>query len=127
MRNTTHSTEQLLDTATEALREAVGRQARDADPAHEDFYIWGWVLTEVTDTLGQLCRTMAPQVARYGDTRVLRDDEGGDPFDRLREMRELLGSLYSQLELANATARAYHAAAGHVAVEVDPDTDPDGD
>jgi hypothetical protein len=123
MRDTGASTEKLLDTAAEALREAVGRQATDRDPAHEDFYLWGWALSEVTDTLGQLCRTMAPQVARYGDTRVLRDDEGGDPFDRLREMRELLGSLYSQLELANATARAYHSAASHVAVEVDPDAE----
>lgn len=120
MRDTGASTEQLLDTATEALREAVGRQAKDADPAHESFYTWGWALTEVSDTLGQLCRMMAPQVIRYGDARVLRDDEGVDPYERLREMRELLDALYSQLELANTTARAYHSATGHIAVEVDP-------
>jgi hypothetical protein len=34
-----------LDQADEALKAAVAAQVQDADPAHEDFYAWGWALS----------------------------------------------------------------------------------
>ncbi len=113
------SIDEQLDDATSRLRGVVERQREDGDPSHEDFYAWGWALTEVTAGLEHLCRVLAGQVGRYGDARVLRDDEGAEPVVRLAEARGHLAALESALRAANGAARAYHSAAGHIAVEVD--------
>jgi len=111
-----------LDELTEMLRALATDQRMEADPAHEDFYAWGWVLGDLTYRLSEVCSTLAQQVERYGDRRILRDDQGGDPADRLVAMRELLSRLAGELRQAEATARAYHNEASHIGVEVDPNT-----
>src|SRR5215212_8706100 len=110
-----------LDQLTDELRAVVRRQQADRDPAHEDFYAWGWALSEVTATTNDVGRVLAGQVRQYGDRRVLRDDEGGDPDARLDEAAEYLDQMAAALWQANEAARLYHSAVGHIAVEVDPE------
>lgn len=114
--------DKLLEAITDQLRAAEQQQRQDTEPAHEDFYTWGAFLDEATAQLYRVCRALAPQVTRYGDHRILRDDAGADPEQRLATARQQLDTLISTLELANTTARAYHSAIGHIAVEVDPHT-----
>ena len=127
MRDTETSVETLLDQATEALRDAAGKQAKDRDAAHEDFYRWGWALSELTGTVEEVARMLGRQVSAYGDRRVLRDDEGGDPYARLAAARAHLDEAGAALSAANMSVRAYHSAVGHIAVEVDPDAAADED
>lgn len=117
-----------MDTALghvcDLLAGTVERQQQDGDPAHEDFYTWGWALSELTQRTQDAGRVLMRQVPRYGDRRVLRDDEGGDPAMRLQEARDHLDQMAAALAQANAAARAYHSAIGHIAVEVDPEARP---
>lgn len=116
----TMSREQQLDTLTDQVRAAVSSQREEADAAHEDFYAWGWALSDMLNQLDHLCRTLDHQIAHYGDARVLRDDEGADPYERLSEMRAKLSGVQRQLGGAEAAAREFHSAASHIAVEVSP-------
>lgn len=93
----------------------------DPDPAHEDFYTWGAAITEITDTLDRVCRALGEQGGHEGDTRVLRDDAGMDPYERLADTRYHLAALYPALEHANAAARGLPLLHRHIAMEVDPD------
>lgn len=110
-----------LDRLSALFSDVVQRQQGDGDPAHEDFYSWGWALSDFTARVQDAGRVLAAQVQGYGDRRILRDDEGGDPAARLDEARACLVSMMDALGVANAAARSYHSAIGHVAVEVDPE------
>ncbi|GJF01450.1 hypothetical protein [Pseudonocardia sp. D17] len=115
--------ERVLDAVSDQLAAAVRKQTADRDPAHEDFYRWGWAFTELLDRVDDVAAVLIGQVSRYGDRRVLRDDRGLDPADRLVEMQARLTELRSALDAARAHARAYHSASSHIAVEVDLDTE----
>lgn len=65
----------LADTATQAWRAAAALQSAAA-PEHGDFYALAGELVGTLRALGQLVDTLHGQVARYGEGRVLRDDEG---------------------------------------------------
>lgn len=118
------SVEGEFDRITDLMRAVVTRQHEDRDPAHEDFYVWGWALSELTMRLQDGARVLGSQVAGYGDRRILRDDEGADPAARLVEAGEHLAALVSALDQANQAARLYHSSVGHIAVQVDPEGAP---
>jgi hypothetical protein len=120
----TVSTEEALDQASNGLDGAVTRQRHDRDPAHEDFYIWGGALSDLTARMQDAGRVLGQQVEGYGQRRILRDDEGGDPMARLAEAGGFLQDMVMALDRANVAARAYHSAIGHIAVEVDPEAQP---
>lgn len=113
-----------LDQAGEALKAVVAAQVQDADPAHEDFYAWGWALSGAMNQLSHACRTLQRQVTHYGDSRILRDDAGLDPAERLTRMGAELDTLTGLLDQAYAVADRYHQEASHLAVAVDPNADP---
>lgn len=104
--------------------EGVARhQATDRDPSHQDFYDWGWALTELLDRVDAVAEVLERQIPRYGDRRILRDDEGGDPAERLAEAVSRLAETRQALGPARARVREYHSAASHIAVAVDPDAE----
>ena len=113
--------EDQLDAAIRAVQTVAAAQLHDRRPAHEDFYAWGYALGELTYRLAGACRTLEQQQAVYGVRRILSDDEGGDPYQRLARMRRLLRELSDQLDSTSAIAQRYHAEAAHLGVEVDPD------
>lgn len=113
-----------LDRLTDMLRAAGTSQQQDRDPAHEDFYTWGWALSELTARVHDIGQVLERQVASYGSRRILRDDEGVDPTIRLQEASHQLQEMMIALERANRAARAYHSAIGHIGVEVDPEPGP---
>jgi hypothetical protein len=110
-----------LDAAIAAVHVAVLAQADDVHPVHEDFHAWGHALSELSYRLAGVCSTLEQQVASYGHRRLLGDDDGGDPYQRLADMRRLLADLSTRLNAAGVIAHQYHAEAGHLDVEVDPD------
>lgn len=118
------SVEDEFDRITDLMRAVVARQHEDRDPAHEDFYVWGWALSELTMRLQDGARVLGDQVAGYGDRRILRDDEDADPAARLVEAGEHLVALVIALGRANEAARLYHSTIGHIGVQVDPEGAP---
>lgn len=114
-----------LARVTGNVAEIVEAQRCEADPAHEDFYAWGGALDEMTRRLAHACRVLDGQIREYGDTRILRDDDGMDPSERVHRMRVVVRNLGVLLEQANVVARSYHQEASHLAVEADPDDDDD--
>jgi hypothetical protein len=106
----------------DVITAAVRRQAADRDPAHEDFYAWGYVLSELTARVQDAARLLGRQVAAYGDRRQLRDDAGTDPADRLAEAAALLDEVAAAAGSANNAARLYHSSVGHIAVADDPES-----
>jgi hypothetical protein len=112
----------LLDDVTDAVRQAVASQ-RMTHPDHEQFYAWGYALSEITHQLKHVSRILATQVKHYGDERVLRDDAGADPKDRLHVMEAELRVLATTLAEAERIARRYHSEASHIAVAIDPNAD----
>jgi len=112
-----------LNAAISAVRDAVHRQ--DAAPlSAADLLGWGVAFTEITTTLAGVSRHLERRIVHYGDHRLLRDDQGADPYERLGEMRRHLAALALALTEAAVQAQAYHAAATHVDVEVDLDAGP---
>lgn len=120
----TDTVETALDQVTDTLKAVVRRQHYDQDPAHEDFYTWGWALSELTMRTQEAGQVLGRQVAGYGSQRILRDDEDGhDPATRLQEAGEHLREMVTALDRANQAARAYHSAIGHIGVQVDPEAE----
>jgi hypothetical protein len=74
----------------------------------------------MTATLSSVASVLGSQLAHYGDRRILRDDEGGDPALRLQEAAQHLVMLCIALDQANEAARRYQCSAGHIAVEIEP-------
>lgn len=112
-----------LDAICDQLKTAARQQADDHDPAHEDFYTWGWALTELLDRVDQVASVLEQQIPHYDDRRILRDDEGADPHQRLVEMASHLSEVRGPLSLARERIRVYHSAASHIGVAVDPDAE----
>jgi hypothetical protein len=86
----------------------------------DDLVAWGEALTEMVGTLASSCQVLERLVAHYGDQRVLSDDLGADPYERLGEMRRHLAALIMALSESAVQAQAYHSAATHIGVQVDP-------
>ena len=120
----TGTMDERLTAVTEQLAGAVRDQHEDRDPAHEDFYTWGWALTELLDRADQVMSVLERQVERYGDRRILRDDEDADPAARLDEITARLAAARTALAPARDRVREYHSAVSHIAVEVDPEVTP---
>ncbi len=119
------SRQERLDQAAMHVNGAAVEQRQDADPAHEDFYAWGAALDEITIRLAHACQVLSQQIGAYGDNRILRDDEGMDPAQRIAQMQGLLRDCGDRLSDANVMARAYHSEASHLAVAVDPEAKDD--
>jgi hypothetical protein len=117
------SLDATLGAALVAIQDAAASQGRAAGH-HEDFARWGSALTELTGTLALVCRILDGQITHYGDERVLSDDAGGDPYERVGEMRRHLSALDMALTEASVQSQAYRDASGHLGVEVDPDATP---
>lgn len=107
-----------LNAAIGAVRDAVHRQDTAA-LNRADLLGWGVALTEITTTLAGLSRHLERRIVHYGDHRLLGDDQGADPYERLGEMRRHLAALALALTEAAVQAQAYHGAATHIEVEVD--------
>lgn len=119
----------LQDTLTTICTnlDAVARQqADDRNPEHDDFYTWGWALTELLDRVDQVAGVLGHQIAHYGDRRILRDDEDADPTERLLETTQRLSEARGALRLARERIREYHSATSHIGVDVDPDAEVEG-
>ena len=115
----------LIGVVETAVLAAVTAQRDTPDPSHEEFYAWGGALTDTLRRFEYLCAVLDRQVGNYGNRRVLRDDDGINPYGRLAEMRELLKQLSADLRAAGATADRYWSASLHIVAEVDPQADID--
>lgn len=109
-----------LVTAAELIR-AVARDARSTAPELEtaDLYTLGAVLDELTGTLAHIADQCAAATGNYPDGRILRDDtDTHDPAARCAEAADHLHQVNQHLHAANEEARRFHAAIGHVGVQV---------
>jgi len=109
-----------LATATELIH-AVAREARSTAPELEaaDLYTLGAVLDELTSTLAHIADQCAAATGNYPDGRILRDDtDTHDPAARCAEAADHLHQTGRHLAAANEEARRFHAAIGHVGVQV---------
>jgi len=109
-----------LATATELIH-AVARDARSTALELEaaDLYTLGAVLDELTSTLAHIAEQCAAATGNYPDGRILRDDtDTHDPGGRCAEAADHLHQVNRHLNAANEDARRFHAAIGHIGVEV---------
>ena len=104
----------------DAVEVAAAHQFADEDPAHEQFYDYGRELVATLNALDDLTVTLTSQVARYGEHRLLRDDTGADPNQRLAIARGHLAELHTALTTAAGHANQFWSTIGHIGVEVDP-------
>jgi len=109
-----------LATATELIH-AVARDARstalELEAADRDTL--GAVLDELTSTLAHIAEQCAAATGNYPDGRILRDDtDTHDPTARCAEAADHLHQVNQHLAAANEEARRFHAAIGHVGVQV---------
>lgn len=114
----TSTVETALWQVTDGFRAVVTRQQQDRDPSHEDFYAWGWALSDLTVRLQDVGQLLSRQVASYGERRILRDDEGTDPHGRLLEACAHLDEMAAALGAAHNSAGLYFSAISHIGVEV---------
>jgi len=109
-----------LSAATDLIH-AVARDARSTAPdlAAGDLYTLGAVLDELTSTLAHITDQCAAQTGNYPDGRILRDDtDTHDRAARCAEAADHLHQVSQHLQAANQAARQFHAAIGHVGVQV---------
>lgn len=106
----------LADTATQAWRAAAEMQAA-ATPEHGEFYALAGELVGTSRALGQLVDTLHGQVARYGEGRVLRDDEDWEPDVRLTLAMRSLRAARGDLRDAAENLNTFWSAIGHIGVE----------
>jgi hypothetical protein len=113
-----------LATATELIH-AVAREAGSTAPELEvaDLYTLGAVLDELTSTLAHIAEQCDAATGNYPDGRILRDDtdtdtDTHDPAARCAEAADHLHQVSRHLSAANEEARRFHAAVGHIGVEV---------
>ena len=65
------------------------------------------------------------RIREYGGRRLLRDDEGTDPGERLRAAAGFPDELSSAaLTIATEATRGFHTEIAHISVDVDPDGAP---
>jgi hypothetical protein len=107
--------------AADALEAVVGTQRQEPNPTGERFTALAAALAGILRAGGELARVLAEQTERYGDDRVLRTDDGTDPYHRLGEAALALAALRSRLDEAHPSLEAYHAAISHLGIAVDPE------
>ncbi|MFD8533883.1 hypothetical protein ACFV0L_41390 [Streptosporangium canum] len=105
-------------TRFDELLQAV-REQRELTVA--ELYEAGWLLGEVTRAAAALADHARTEVAALPGRVILRDDTGDDPGARLAEARDRLTWMIGLFQEADEPARRYHAAIGHLGVEVDPE------
>jgi hypothetical protein len=110
------SAAELAEAGTHAWREAAGAQ-RSAVADHGEFYALAAELVATLRALESLADVLAGQVARYGQGRVLRDDEGAQPAARLASAVADLARVRELLAGAERAANRFWSGIGHVAVE----------
>lgn len=110
---------ELAGAARDSWEEAV-RVERTADPDHGEWYSIGGELLGTLRAVEDMTRLLSQRITRYGDDRILRDDEGQDPEQRITEAVEELAALSGHLWAAGESANVFWSAIGHVAVEVQP-------
>jgi len=112
----------VTDLATAAeLIHAVARDARSTALELEaaDLSTLGAVLDELTSTLAHIAEQCAASTGNYPDGRILRDDtDTHDPAARCAEAADHLHQTSRHLQAANEEARRFHAAIGHIGVQV---------
>lgn len=103
------------DYGTSGWRAVAGRiQAEKLD--HADMHELGRELSETLRAIESVARELAGQVERYGDGRVLRDDEGEDPALRLCAAEGALQNAEFRVRHADRAVQRFWSAIGHIAV-----------
>jgi len=105
---------EALKSAVRALDSAADERARAQGVEPGDLYRWGGALSTLTDRLDAVSAMVAAEVGRLEGEAALRDDTGGDPWQRLRDARGQLEELRAALTAANGAARRFHSSVGHV-------------
>lgn len=108
---------ELAETARDGWEEVV-RTERAADPDHGEWYGIAGEMVGTLRAVEDLARLLEQRVARYGDDRILRDDEGLAPSRRITACVELLAELQASVSSAERSANEFWSAIGHVGVEV---------
>jgi hypothetical protein len=98
-----------------AWRDAVHAQLA-ATPDHGDFFDIACELVQTLRSLESLAGVLGRHVAGYGQGRVLRDDAGEDPANRLAEASHHASNLAKHLAAAERTANQFWSAVGHIAI-----------
>jgi hypothetical protein len=88
-----------------------------AEPDHSDFYALAGELVDTLRSVESLVGVLSRQVAGYGEGRVLRDDAGGDPAERLAAAVAELDSVRVLVSGAERATNQFWSEIGHVAVE----------
>ncbi|MDN5861564.1 MAG: hypothetical protein L0H84_23425, partial [Pseudonocardia sp.] len=68
--------------------------------------------------LSSMTGVLSQQIAGYGRGRVLRDDAGRDPAERLSECVRRAEQLRSHVDTAERAANDLWSQIGHIAVEI---------
>lgn len=110
----------------DALEVAAAHQGAEDEPDHEQFYDYGREFVSTLAALNNLTVTLTSQVNRYGHHRLLRDDAGGNPRDRLATAHGHLADLHAALSTATRHANQFWSAIGHISIAADPHV-PEGD
>ncbi len=81
---------------------------------HGDMYALGSELVETLRAVEEVSRVLSDQVRRHGDGKVLRDDAGGDPVERLTEGHDCLLVAGRRLRSAEELVQRYWSEIGHI-------------
>ena len=97
----------LLESSTDV-------QSRGEIAEPRDLYEWGAALSTITDRLDAAVSVVAGQLGQLKGEPELRDDAGGNPWQRLGHAQEQLEALRLSLNASNKAAREFHSAVSHV-------------
>lgn len=106
----------LLERAYESVRAALLAQRADRDPAHEDFYSFGYALSVLPQVLSEFAAIVERQVRAYPTRYAVSDDQGRDPQARITEAARHLHVLTATLARAAHMGSEFHCSIGHIAV-----------
>ena len=112
---------ELLGSAAHDIQLAVSLALQTGPPTEAELRDHGWQLAQLTGGLGDLAALLANEMSTFGDHRLLDDDRGGDAGRPLEAASGELEALRRALTAAEAAARDFYTAIGHVAVDVDLD------
>lgn len=90
------------------------QQAATPTADHGDLYALCGELVGTLRALERMAGVLSDQVARYGEGRQLRDDEGQDPADRLARASERLAHSCGWLDQAQVAVTDAWSTIGHV-------------
>lgn len=105
--------------ALQAAQAAAHAQHRDPHPTQDTLDVQGRNLADVLDALAELTATLTEQVRHYSDDRLLADDAGADPTERLAIAAGNLAQLRQSLTKAHQHTDDYRNALDHLSVTVD--------